>query len=114
MGSIRAIAARNIRRFRKGAGLTQAELAERAGVSEETIGAIERLKFSPNVETLQKIADVFAVEAYELVRTGELKGASEVEERLVRIIAKLRGKSTKDLELAEDLLERIFRHLDGK
>lgn len=108
------MAARNIRRFREGAGLTQAELAERAGLSEETIGAIERLKFSPNVETLQKIAAVFNLEAHQLLQPNEAREPCEFEERLARVTGTLRSRSVRDLELAEDLLNRIFRHTDGK
>ena len=114
MARIRAIAARNIRRYREEAGLTQAELAERAAVSEETIGAIERLKFSPNVETLQKIAAVFNLEAHELLRPSEAREPSQFEERLARITGRLRARSARDLQLAEDLLDRIFRHTDGE
>ena len=47
--------AREILRRRRAAGLTQARLAELAGVRAETIHRIEAAKHSPSVRTVQKI-----------------------------------------------------------
>lgn len=94
--------------------MTQSQLAERAGLSEETIGGIERLKYSPNLETLEKIASVFHLRLHELLRLEERKSASPFEEKLAKITGSLRTRSLEDLELAEDLLERIFERLDRK
>ena len=52
----------NIRRLRFFAGeMTQAELAEKAGASRQTIVALEADKYSPSLEMAFKIADVFGV-----------------------------------------------------
>ncbi len=51
----RVILARKIIRRRRAAGLTQAELARRAGVRVETISRLEHAKHSPNVATVDKI-----------------------------------------------------------
>lgn len=50
----------NIRilRFRHGE-MTQQELAERAGVTRQTINAIEAAKYSPSLELAFRIARVF-------------------------------------------------------
>jgi len=50
----------NIRvlRFRNGE-MTQDELAQRAGVTRQTINAIEAAKYSPSLELAFKIARVF-------------------------------------------------------
>ena len=50
----------NIRilRFRHGE-MTQKELAERAGVTRQTINAIEAAKYSPSLELAFRIARVF-------------------------------------------------------
>jgi DNA-binding XRE family transcriptional regulator len=47
--------ARTIIRQRKAAGLTQEELARRAGVRQETICRLESGKYSPTVRTIDKI-----------------------------------------------------------
>jgi ribosome-binding protein aMBF1 (putative translation factor) len=51
----RASLARKIIRDRRAAGLSQAELARRAGIRIETLNRIERLKLTPSVATVEKI-----------------------------------------------------------
>jgi transcriptional regulator with XRE-family HTH domain len=46
-----------IRNLRQGQGLSQEELAHRAGVHRTYIGGIERGERNPTVESLKKIAD---------------------------------------------------------
>lgn len=51
----------NIRRLRFHAGeMTQQELADRVGVTRQTINAIEAAKYSPSLEVAFRIAAVFA------------------------------------------------------
>jgi putative transcriptional regulator len=50
-----------IRTLREGAGMTQAELARRIGVTRQTVIAIEQEKYSPSLELAFQIARVFAV-----------------------------------------------------
>lgn len=50
----------NIRKLRFDHGeMTQAELAERIGVTRQTIVAIEKEKYSPSLEAAFRIAEVF-------------------------------------------------------
>lgn len=52
----------NIRRLRFDANeMTQAELAERLGVTRQTVLAIEAAKYSPSLELAFRIAQVFRV-----------------------------------------------------
>ena len=52
----------NIRRLRFFADeMTQLELAEKAGVSRQTIVAVEARKYAPSLELAFRIADVFGV-----------------------------------------------------
>jgi len=54
--------ANNIRRLRFDHGeMTQAELAEKVGVTRQTINAIEQNKYSPSLETAFKIAAALGV-----------------------------------------------------
>ena len=54
--------ARRLRRFRHQSGLTQEELAARAGLNRNYIGMIEREENSPTVDTLEKLAAVLKIE----------------------------------------------------
>ncbi len=59
--------ANNIRKLRFFANeMTQMELAEKAGVSRQTIIAIEAGKYSPSLELAFRIADVFGVQIGEV------------------------------------------------
>jgi len=51
----RASLARKLIRRRRAAGLTQAELAHRAGIRAETLNRIERGATTPSVATVEKI-----------------------------------------------------------
>jgi putative transcriptional regulator len=52
----------NIRRLRfDHEEMTQQALAERVGVTRQTVNAIELGKYSPSLETAFRIADVFGV-----------------------------------------------------
>jgi putative transcriptional regulator len=51
-----------IRRLRFDRGeMTQAELAEKVGVTRQTINAIEQNKYAPSLETAFRIANVLGV-----------------------------------------------------
>ena len=54
----RASLARKIIKARKAAGLSQAELARRAGVRPETLNRIERGRNTPDTATIAKISKV--------------------------------------------------------
>lgn len=58
--------ATNLRRLRKAAGLTQEELAERAGVHRTEIGLLEHGKRRPGLEMLVKLAGSLGVPPEEL------------------------------------------------
>ncbi|HWA03492.1 MAG TPA: helix-turn-helix transcriptional regulator [Rhizomicrobium sp.] len=52
----------NIRRLRFDAGeMTQQQLADRIGVTRQTVNAIEQGKYSPSLEAAFRIAAVFGV-----------------------------------------------------
>lgn len=56
--SARIVLARQIARRRRAAGLTQADLAKRAGVRVETLSRLEHGKHSPNVATVDRLVHV--------------------------------------------------------
>lgn len=56
------IVTNNIRKLRFFAGeMTQHELAEKAGISRQTVIAVEAGKYSPTLELAFRIADAFGV-----------------------------------------------------
>ena len=65
---LKEIMAINLRRLRHAKGMTQEELAERAGLSARYIGAIERADVSASVTVLGQVAEALEIEAADLVR----------------------------------------------
>ena len=66
MTTIREIFAKNLRDSRRKCGFTQAQLAEKAGVSTHYIALIELARNIPKVETIELLANALNVEIYEL------------------------------------------------
>ena len=61
------ILARNLRRLRISAGLSQEELADRAGLHRTYISSVERAQRNVSLENLFKIAQGLGVNAQELI-----------------------------------------------
>jgi transcriptional regulator with XRE-family HTH domain len=57
-----------LRRLRREAALSQQELAERAGTTQETISRLERGHHAARGRTLRKLAEALGVKPKELMR----------------------------------------------
>jgi len=71
---LKAVVAVNLRRLRHAKGMTQEELAEKAGLSARHIGSIERADDSARVTVIGQIANALEVDASELVRALPSRG----------------------------------------
>lgn len=58
---------KKIRKYRQEAGLTQEELADKAGISRAYMGYIEQGRNVPSLEVLEKIARMLKVKPSELI-----------------------------------------------
>jgi transcriptional regulator with XRE-family HTH domain len=65
---MRKLVGRNAARLRTEAGLTQEQLADRSGFSQQYISDLERGKSNPTVVTLYELATALGVGVVELVR----------------------------------------------
>jgi transcriptional regulator with XRE-family HTH domain len=65
---MRKLVGANAARLRKEAGLTQEQLAERSGLSQQYISGLERGRRNPTVVTLYELAQALGVSHVELVR----------------------------------------------
>lgn len=66
---MRKVVGSNFARLRRTSGLTQEEIAERSGLSQQYISGIERGTRNPTVVTLAQIAKALGVHHIELLRT---------------------------------------------
>jgi len=65
---IREIFARNLRKARKVAGLSQEELAHRADIDRTYISALERCVYAASIDVVDRLAKELGVEAADLLR----------------------------------------------
>lgn len=65
---LRSVVARNLRLLRQASGLSQEQLADRAGLDRNYVGKLEREENSPTVDTLESLALALQVDVERLVR----------------------------------------------
>lgn len=65
---MRKLVGRNARRIREKAGLTQEQLAEISGFSQQYISGLEKGKRNPTIVTLYELAQALSVSHIDLVR----------------------------------------------
>ncbi|GAA1402138.1 helix-turn-helix transcriptional regulator [Kitasatospora putterlickiae] len=91
-----------IKMFRERAGLTQRELADLIGYSEDMIGAVERGKRTPRVEILEKVDDaVGAGGALKLIADDVMKAKIRVSERHPAFARAFTSEESKAIEIHE-------------
>jgi transcriptional regulator with XRE-family HTH domain len=64
---MRKLVGRNAARIRKEKGMTQEELAERSGLSQQYLSGLEQGRRNPTIVTLYEIANALGVTQVELV-----------------------------------------------
>ena len=66
--TLREVVAKNLRRMRQAKGLSQEELADRAGINRNYVGMLEREQHSATVDMLEKLAEVLEADPVEFFR----------------------------------------------
>lgn len=89
---------RNIQRFRKSAGMTQAQLAERINVSTAFVSRLERGEKGMSLSVLEALADVFQVSYDALMRSPDFWSGKET------ILVLLEGRSRAYIAWVEGIL----------
>lgn len=86
MNNTKKLLGKRIQELRKSKKLTQEELAEMVGIGTPNISYFETGKFSPSVETLEKLAKALDVEIYELYMFNPLKPIDEIRKEICAAI----------------------------
>lgn len=66
--TLREILAANLTAIRNSAGLSQEDLAHRAGIDRTYVSALERCRYAASVDILERLATALNVNASELLR----------------------------------------------
>lgn len=107
------MAGKRIRFFREQDGLTQAELAEKTGLSDNYIGLIERGIMHSTLETLNKIAEALEVRLSEFFQpmTNKPEDTQAASRELKRLLGK---KNFEDGKLLLAIYKAINEHSHAK
>ncbi|MDT2021225.1 helix-turn-helix transcriptional regulator [Methylocella sp. CPCC 101449] len=65
---IREVFAKNLRQYRKAAGLSQEELAYKADIDRTYVSSLERCVYSAGIDVVDRLAKILGVEAADLLR----------------------------------------------
>ena len=95
-------------RIRKRMGMTQAEVAEAAGLSDRTYADIERGTVNMRIETILKICSVLHVTPDEILTTENFSASAQQD----ALIEKLNSCNPKDRETALNLLSVYLHSLE--
>lgn len=68
---IREVLALNLRKLRQARGLSQEELAHRAGIDRTYVSSLERSVYAAGIDVVDRIARVLGVEASDLLKRPE-------------------------------------------
>ncbi len=92
-----------MRSLRREKGLTQAELAEKCGLSNNFIALLERGKGAPSIATLGRLAEALKVPIAELFEFASDGTKTSEREKLIRKMMRIRA--ARDLKLIAVLVE---------
>jgi len=93
------------------ANLTQAQFAERAGVSNDTISRIERGVRSPSSDVLERLAKALDVEVRELFNFSNRKFLErKCQLELIDLLNYLQNKNPDEIAMILKISRLIFEH----
>ena len=95
--ALKSLLSSNIRLFRVDSGLSQAELAEKAGISAPYLGAVERGDKWPSPATLAEIAGSLGIEPYDLFKPESVSSREvrKIISKLAKEVVAFAGQSAK-------------------
>ena len=71
--NLRRIIKNNLIKYRKAAGLTQVQLAEKLGYSDKSVSKWEREEGVPDIYILKEIADLYGITVNDLISENQNK-----------------------------------------
>ena len=96
---------KRIRELRKTKSLTQEQLAERIGLDVKQISNLETGSCFTTMATIEKLAECFNCEIYQLFNYSHLKTKDEI---IPIILKKLTNASEKELQIIAKIIDNII------
>ena len=114
MADLTEVVAGQIRARRLAHGLTQAALAEQAGVSTELVSRIERARCLPSLPTLVAFASVLHTTPNDLLGFETPTRGGRDLDAIVNVVRRLPSPRRKEIRRIAEALERYDRTRDGE
>jgi transcriptional regulator with XRE-family HTH domain len=102
---VRLILAENLRLYRNRRDWSQADLAEKSGLSVVYLSDIERCNKWPYLDTLVKLAEAFDIEIFELLKPQDIISADTTS-----ILTRYNEETTAIIEKALDNMKKNILH----
>ena len=102
---------RHMRSLRRARGLTQEGLAERSGISVDSVRRVEAESFSPTLRTLVKLACGLKLPLRFVFAGYELR--EEISSELAAVLELISSRTPGEVDMAMRLLRALFAELDG-
>lgn len=96
-----------LKNLRKKSGLTQAELSEKLGIGQSTIGMYESNIRRPSYEVIKKIADYFNVTVDYLISDNDIENIDDTDD-LISFSQKIKNLSPKQKEQVRTFIDYIL------
>ena len=113
---VRLVFGRRLRALRRGAGLTQAHLAERAGLAPNTVGTYERGEKAPRPRTLEALAEALDCTADHLAFGTPERGfpSPAPDSSLGRLVELLEHQDDDVVRLVVGVAAAVVRFSEGR
>ena len=112
MSTLKEEFGRRVRQKRKEAGLSQEQLAEKANLSANYIGRIERGDKWVSPDVLDRLSRVLRVQVVEFFKFEDPKRATEInafESEMSQINRVLKGHPIEDISFVREYIEKLFK-----
>ena len=106
--NIRKQFGRQLQRLRRAEGMTQADLAEKAGLSDNHVGAIEHGLRGPSLDTIAHLAKALDIQEWELFNFG-VTGKISRNDAIKFLHRSLKGKEPEEIKVLADLAARLYQ-----
>ncbi|MFC7061117.1 helix-turn-helix transcriptional regulator [Halobacillus seohaensis] len=105
----------NIKYFRKEAGYTQSQLAEKANLSRSYLGDIENERYNPSIDTLRSIASSLNVSLQKLLEDPtEEDDLNPKSKQIIDSLARAKDLDDSDYDHIATHVEALIRYARSK
>ena len=111
MANVKEILAKNLKKNRRRLGITQPELAERAGLSTHYLGMIEIARNFPTADALERLAAALGINSNELFSVSDSPeiAMEQLQKAILDVLEKRLGNLDQTIEYALDkAIEKRF------